>query len=119
MSLIVLCALKFITIVEGLVVLATALLLTIGIIFNGFNINVARPNIKSGDGDESQSNTLTAMLFGILITAVEGILAIFLSFFLSVEYTYLILLGIVLLYATINTVLFLTLTKKRYLKIEQ
>ncbi len=118
-SLVVLCALKFITIVEGLVVLATALLLTIGIIFNGFNINVARPNIKSSEGDESQTNTLTAMLIGILVTAIEGILGIFLSFFISVDYTYLILLGIALLYATINTILFATLTQKRYLKIEQ
>lgn len=118
-SLIVLCALKFITIVEGLVVLASSLLLTIGLIFNGFNINVSRPNIKTGEGEESQSNTLTVMLWGILITAIEGILGIFLSFFISVEYTYLILLGITLLYATIHTIVFLTVTQKKYQKIEQ
>lgn len=117
-SLIVLCSLKFITIIEGLVVLGSALLLTIGSIFNGFIINVSKPNIKSGDGDESQSNALTVMLLGILITAIDGILGIYLSFFISVGYTYLILLGITFLYAIINTILFLTLTTKRYQNIE-
>lgn len=117
-SLVILYAMKFVTVVEGLVVLACALLMTMGIIASGFNINVARPNINMSDSEESQSNTLTTMLLGIGITAIQGILGIFLSFFIKEGFTYLIVIGISLIYAVINVLVFVLSVKKKYLKIE-
>ncbi len=116
-GLVVLCAKQYVTIAEGFVVLGSALLFTMGVILNGFNINVSKPNINSGDG-ESQSNTMSTMLMGLLITATEGFLGIYLSFFVNVGITYAVLLGISLVYAVINTLVFVFKSKKKYLKIE-
>lgn len=117
-SLVTLYAMKFITIGESFVVLASAVLLSIGVITSGFNINLSRPNIKMNDGEESQSNTMTTMFFGIIITAIQGILGIFLSFFIKQIYIYIILIGISLAYAVFNSLIFVFTARKKYLRIE-
>lgn len=117
-SLIILYAMKFITIIEGIIVLISALLLSVGTILNGFNINLVSPNINVGEGEESQSNMVTTMLIGLGITALEGVLGIFLSFFIKSEYTYIILVGISLIFAVVNALVFVFTARKKYLRIE-
>lgn len=121
MSDIILCGMHFITIGESFVLLFTALLLSLGIIFNGFNINVRKPNIASGSasGSESQTNLMITMFIGLLLSAVEGFLAIFLSFFLdSGLYIYILLIAISCFYALINTLVFIFTANNKYFKIE-
>lgn len=118
-SAIILLVMKFVTIADCAIIVLVALLLTLGIIFNGLNINVRKPNISTGaSGSESQTNSLVTMFVGLIISAVEGILAILLSFFIDSGYIYLLLISISCIYALVSTLIFIFTANNRYFRIE-
>lgn len=119
MSAIILLSMKFVTIADCAILVLIALLLTIGIIFNGLNINVRKPNISTEtSGSESQTNSLVTMFVGLIISAVEGVFAILLSFFIDVGYVYLLLISISCIYALISTLIFIFTANNKYFRIE-
>lgn len=118
-SLVILCSMNFISVLQGMIIFIIALLLSVGIIFNGFNINVRNPSInKSKVGEESQTNTTIAMLLGFVISAIEGLIAIVLSFFINLNFVYLLATGITLIYFVVNVLIFNFTINKKYAKIE-
>lgn len=118
-SLIILCSMNFISVLQCLIVFITSLLASIGVILNGFNLNVRYPNInKFKGGEESQTNTTITMFIGFLLSAIEGLVAIVLSFFLNLTYIYLIIIGVSIIYAVINILIFNFTVNKKYSEIE-
>lgn len=118
-SIIILCSMKSVDILQGFIIFITSMIFSCGIILNGFNINVRFPHInKSKAGEESQTNTTITMFIGFIINAVEALVAIVLTYFIKMEYIYLILIGISIIYAIINILLFHFTINKKYSEIE-
>lgn len=118
-SVIILCSMKYISLLQGLIVFMLSLLVSLGIILNGFNINVRNPKVsKSKAGEESQTNSTLTMLIGFCLSAVEGLIAMVLSFFLPIGYVYLIVLLLSIIYFIANVLIFYLTINKKYAKIE-
>lgn len=119
LSTIILYCMHFVSALQGLVVFAVSLITSIGLIINGFNINVVNPSInKREHGEESQVNSSLTMVIGFSISALDGILAIVLQFFVCEAVIYLILIAISLVYAIVNIVVFHFTIDKKYSQIE-
>lgn len=118
-SVIILCCMKFITVLEGVVVFATGALMAIGIIFNGLNTNVRHPNLGiNSSGEGSQANGTKIMFLGFLLSGLTGAFSIVSTFFLKFGYIYLIVIMIAFIYALINSLVFFLTTNKKYSQIE-
>lgn len=118
-SIIILCSMNFISVLQGFIIFIVSLSVSIGIILNGFNINARRPNInKLNEGEESQTNPTLVMFIGIFLSAIESLIAIILNFFIKIDYIYLMLIGISLIYVVINALIFNFTTNKKYSEIE-
>lgn len=118
-SIIILCSMKYISILQGFIVFVIAILVSLGIILNGFNINVRNPKVsRAKAGEESQTNSTLVMLIGFCLSAVEGLIAIVLSFFLQFGYVYLITLVLAIIYFITNVLVFHFTINKKYAKIE-
>lgn len=118
-STIILCSMKFISPAQGLVVFVVSLIVTVGLIFNGFNINLGYPNInKQGYGKESQTNSTLTMGIGYIVSGLIGIISIVLNFFMKEHFIYLIIIAIALFYTIVNVLVFHFTANKRYAKIE-
>lgn len=117
-SVIILCSMKFITVVEGLVVFVVGLSMALGIIFNGFNINLRHPNLTASDGEGSQANGTLTMFLGFLLSAVVGVISIVMIFLVEMKYIYLIIMFLTIIYAAINFVVFFLTANKKYSQIE-
>lgn len=118
-SLIILATLEFVSPLQIGVILIAALVGTVGLIANGFNINLRHPNIGSKTNGEINEINVTRMLFiGLLFSGIEGFMALVLSFLLEQKFVYVIVTMCALLYAVINIVIFLTTANKKYSSIE-
>lgn len=118
-SLILLCSMNFVTVGQGFLLFAIAMLMSFGIIFCGFNINVRHPYLKCNSaGEENQTNITTTLFLGFLLTALEGGVSIVLSFFVKSIWIYLSILFVSILFVVANVLVFVFLTNKRYAKIE-
>lgn len=116
-SVIILCTMKFVTVIDAIVILVVAMLFAIGVILNGFNINVRHPYVKTTTTD-NQTNSTILILLGIVVCALESIAAIVLSFFIPNIYIYLIIFTVSIVYTIINLLIFVFTTNKKYSKIE-
>lgn len=118
-SVVILLSMEFISIVQGLIVFLVAIFLAVGIILNGFNINVSHPHIKANSlGEESQTNTTLILVISFVLSAILGLIAIIFSFLINFVTIYLILLSISIIYFAINILIFIFTTNKKYNKIE-
>ncbi len=119
LSIAIMCGMHFISVMQGFVVLMVSLVMTIGVIINGFNIDAGNPRInKREHGEESQLNSTIVLTIGFLISAIEGLIAIVLTFFIKEVYIYLIIFAVVLVYCIINALVFHFTINKRYQRIE-
>lgn len=118
-SVIILCAMKFIAVVEGVVVFFVGLIMAFGIIFCGFNLNLRNPSLSVGaNGEGSQTNGTILMFLGFLLSAIIGVLSIVMAFFVEYKYIYLIIVFLALIYAAINVLVFFLSANKKYSRIE-
>ena len=117
-SVVILCSMRFITVLQGLILLINALLFSIGIIANGLNLNVRHPYVKGSNSDSTQTNATVLMIIGLLLCAVEGIIAIVVPFLLSEAIVYLAIGVITIVYCVINVLIFALTTNKKYSRIE-
>lgn len=118
-SVLILCCMKFITAVEGVVVFVTGLVMALGIIFNGFNINLRHPSLTVTTGGEgSQANGTIIMFLGFLLSAIVGGFSIVMTFFVEAKYIYLAIVFTTLIYAAINFLVFFLTANKKYSQIE-
>ena len=120
-SIIVMAALKFIDAAEIAVLLSSQTLFSIGLVFNGININLANPNLKPKANGEAEEINITYMLMiGLLIAAAFGMCGILMPRATANGnlYAYLINIGAALVYAVINFLVFWFTANKKYRKIE-
>lgn len=116
-SVIILCSMNFISVLQAFVVFVVALLVALGVIFNGFNLNLRFPALKSG-GEGNQTNITITMFIGFVISALEGVVAIVLSFIVELQFIYLILVAVAMIYALVNALVFAFTANKKYAGIE-
>lgn len=118
-SVVILCCMKFITVVEGVVVFVTGLEIALGIIFHGFNLNLRNPSLTpSSSGEGSQTNGTILMFVGFLLSAIVGGFSMIMSFLLEFKFIYLIIVFVGVLYAAINVLIFFLTANKKYARIE-
>lgn len=119
LSVAILCCMQFVSILQGLIIFIVSLITSVGLIANGFNINVVNPSINKRErGEESQMNSTLTMIIGFAICALDGILALVLKFFIDESIIYIILIAISVVYAIINVVVFHFTIDKKYSMIE-
>lgn len=117
-SVVILCSMRFVTVVQGLILLVNAVAFSIGIITNGLNLNVRHPYIKVSDSTTTQTNATIVMVVGLLLCAVEGIVSIVLPFLLPEFYIYLVIGVLTIIYCVMNVLIFALTTNKKYSRIE-
>lgn len=111
--------LQFVTALEGVVIAASCLVSAVGMIAHGFNMNVKNPSLSlSTSGEISQTNMTLLMLVGLVYSAVQGGVAIVVSFLWSDKLSFVINLAVAVVYAAVNLLVFLFATNKRYQQIE-
>ena len=121
-SAIVMAALEFIKGEEIAVIIFSQLLFAAGLVFNGFNLNLANPNLKpKANGETEEINITYMLLIGLFIAALMGACAIIYPR-VDVEkgalWAYLIILGAALVYAAVNILVFWFTAEKKYRQIE-
>lgn len=115
----ILSTLKFVTTLQMIIIVVLSIVFTVGLITNGFNINLAHPNVQSKlNGEINELNVTKMLLVGGLVSAVIGFLAIVLIYIIPIGLVYLTVSSIAVIYTAVNVVVFSTTAKKRYWKIE-
>lgn len=118
-SCIVLCGLHFLTVAQSFIIGFTEIVLAIGLVLNGININLSNPNLKQkSNGEADEINITVMMVIGLVLSVILGAIGIIFMFFLQPWIVYVILFSIVLVYAVINMAIFLCTAEKRYYAIE-
>ncbi len=117
-SSIVLVALQFINLTELAVLVSSQILFSIGLVFNGINLNLANPNLKPKANGEAEEINITFMLIiGLLMAALLGAGGLLLPKILPVVYAYLIIIAAAFIYSIINILIFWFTVDKKYRKI--
>ncbi len=117
-SVIILCSMRFVTITQGAIILALSLAFAVGVILNGLNLNVRHPYVKAGANADNQTNSTILIVIGLVICALEGVIAIVFPFFFTQTYLYLTLGVITAVYMAVNVLIFALTAHKKYAKIE-
>ncbi len=120
-SAVVLACLKFVSATELLVLLISQILFVIGLVFNGINLNLVNPNLKpKANGEPEEINITYMLLIGIVVAAVFGMAGILLPRIIEIGNwaTYLIIIGVAIVYSIINVLVFWFTAEKKYRKIE-
>ncbi len=120
-SLIVIVALEFITALEAIVLASTGIMLALGLVFNGINLNLANPNLKPKANGEAEEINITFMLvIGLILAALLGAAGIIMPRSLPNGTMWAYITAIVgsFVYALINIIVFLYTADKKYRKIE-
>ena len=118
-SCVVLVSLDYLSAVQTLMVALTEIIFALGLVTNGLNLNLVNPNLKlKANGEPDEINITLMMLIGLVLSVLLGALGLILSFMLASYKVYLILLSIVIVYAAINTAIFMRITERRYAAIE-
>lgn len=118
-SSIIIATLKFVSPLQIAVIFITSGLSAVGMIANGFNINLKHPNIGSkANGDINEIN-ITRMLFtGLLFSGLVGFMAFVLSYVIEIKYVYMIIALSALVYMVINLLIFFMTAERKYYAIE-
>ncbi len=115
LSCIVIVSLKFVTPVQAIVLFVLNLLLAMGFVFNGINLNLANPNLKyKASGEIDEINITVMMLLGFILSAIIGAGAIALPFIIDFVWTYVIVFAVVIVYLLINVLVFIFTANKKY-----
>ncbi len=120
-STIVMGSLGFVNASEMAVLIITQLLFSVGLVFNGINLNLGNPNLKpKANGEVEEINITYMLLIGFAIAAILGAAA--LIFPRTAEggaaWAYGITVAVAFAYAVINALIFWFAAEKRYRKIE-
>ncbi len=120
-STIVMGSLSFVNAAEIAVLVVTQLLFTVGLVFNGINLNLSNPNLKpKANGEVEEINITYMLLIGFAIAAVLGATTLIFPRLLEsgAAWAYGISVGIAIVYATVNMLVFWFTAEKMYRKIE-
>lgn len=120
-SVIVLIALQFISAVQTVILVLSQILFVVGLVLNGINLNLVNPNLKpKANGETEEINITYMLLIGLVIAALYGMFSILMPRLVpdTDAYLYLINIGIGLIYAAVNFVVFWCTADKKYKKIE-
>ncbi|MCH5152468.1 MAG: hypothetical protein J1F68_00705 [Clostridiales bacterium] len=118
-SCVILVSLEFVSVGEMFILILTELLLTVGFVFNGLNLNLANPNLRpKANGEADEINITIMMLIGMVIGAIVGVLALVVPFFLQHAICYTIVDLTAAVYAAINVTIFVTSASVKYRCIE-
>ncbi len=120
-SAIVLGALQFLTAVEMVVLVVTQLILAVGLVFNGINLNLANPNLKpKANGEAEEINITYMLLIGLALAALIGAGSVIFPKILEngALAAYLTSVFVALAYTAVNTLVFWFTADKKYRKIE-
>lgn len=118
-SLVIIGNLEFVTPLEGGIIFIMCFFGAIGMIANGFNLNLRAPNLQtSTSGEVSQTNMTMLLLIGLLLSAAEGSIAIVLSYLTDPMYAYIANAVITFVYCAVNVLVFAFTADKKYERIE-
>ena len=122
-SAIVMGALKFINGKEIAVLIVSQVLLAIGLVFNGVNMNLANPTLKpKANGETEEINITYMLLIGLVIAAGLGSASILFPRVYENNngalWAYLFCVGVAFVYALVNVLVFVFTANKKYQKIE-
>lgn len=121
LSSIVLISLQFIDGIELVVIFISQAIFVIGLVFNGINLNLINPNLKpKANGEAEEINVTYMLMIGLAISAIFGLVSLLLpKIFVSGKvFAYIIVIGLGLIYAVVNFVVFWFTVNKKYRKIE-
>ena len=114
-------SLGFVNAAQMATLIVTELLLAAGLVFNGVNLNLANPNLKpKANGETEEINITFMLLIGLAIAAILGASCIILPKLSKDGATaaYCIAVGVALVYAVINFLVFWFTVDRKYRKIE-
>lgn len=120
-STIVMGSLRFVNAVEITVLIVTQLLFSVGLVFNGINLNLGNPNLKpKANGEVEEINITFMLLIGFTVAAVLGATSLIFPRTLEsgVAWAYGVAVGTVAIYAAANILVFGFTAEKMYRKIE-
>ncbi len=118
-SIFVIARLDFLSIGKSFLVFGISFVSAIGMIINGFNLNLANPDLASSTNrDAGQTNMNLLMLIGLLYAILQGGLAIILDYLGDSSTVYIINIALTVVYSAVNIVVFLLTAEKRYTNIE-
>ncbi len=97
-----------------------ALFFLIGITFNGINLNLARPKIDVNNAAPNESNVVIQLLIALFVTGIASIFVIVVDGVLGVSSSLChgIILALMVIYATVNFLVFFFTAERKYAKIE-
>ena len=113
--------LHFVNAVEMTVLIVTEVLLIVGFVFNGINLNLANPNLRpKANGEADEINITYMLMIGLVVAACIGASSIIFprAEGIGATWAYVAAVGIGLVYAAINFVIFWFTADKKYRKIE-
>lgn len=120
-SVVVLGFLHFLNVAEMATLIVTQLVLSVGLVFNGINLNLVNPNLKpKANGEAEEINITYMLLIGLAIAAILGAISIIFpkTFENGATAAYLVSVGIAAVYTAINVLVFWFTVDKKYRKIE-
>ncbi len=120
-SVTVLGALEFLGWEELVVLTVSELVLSVGLVFNGVNLNLANPNLKpKANGEPEEINITYMLLIGLVLAALMGAGSIILPKVevLGAVGTYLLAVLLAVVYSAINILVFRVTANRKYQKIE-
>ena len=121
-STVVIACLGFLNGTEIAVFVAAQLLLAVGLVFNGINLNLANPNLKpKANGEAEEINITYMLLIGLFVAAILGACSIIFPKTPEIGGTlvaYLIAVAVPFVYSVINMLVFWFTADKKYRKIE-
>ncbi len=108
------------SVMDLILIFFTMLFFLVGITFNGINLNLARPKITMTNTAPNESNVVIQLLIGIAITFLLTGTAIIVDGVIgkSSIYCHVTIMGIMLIYALINFIVFFFTAEKKYARIE-
>ncbi len=120
-STIVMGCLRFVDAVEITVLVAVQLFFTVGLVFNGINLNLSNPNLKpKANGEVEEINITYMLLIGFAIAAILGATTLIFPriFEGGAAWAYGASVGIAVVYAVVNMLVFWFGADKKYRRIE-
>ncbi len=120
-SVAVLCALQFLNPQEMATLVVTQIMLVVGLVFNGINLNLSNPNLKPKANGEAEEINITYMfIIGLAVSAVLGASSLVFPRVISDGGfgTYSICIAVTFVYQWINVLVYWFTVDKKYRKIE-
>ncbi len=114
-------SLRFVNALEITVLIITQLLFTVGLVFNGIDLNLVNPNLKpKANGEVEEINITFMLLIGFAVAAVLGTVSLIFPriFARGIAWAYGVTVGAAAIYAAVTVLVFWFTAEKKYRKIE-